>query len=959
MTRHICIEYLKHIMRKFLLTALLSVMSLAAVGQTTGSIVGLLTDKEFNNEPLAFANVIIKGQNTGTTSDFDGLYALEDLPVGTYTIIYSFVGYETVEIDNVVVEEDKVTTVNVPMGASAAALEEVVITTTVRKESEVALLLEQKNAVTQKTAIGAQELSRKGVGDAATAVSKVTGISKQEGTGNVFVRGLGDRYNVTTYNGMPLPSDNPARKNIDLSIFTTNIVENIGIDKTFNSEQYADFAGANININSKNTMTDGIISVGLSSGVNTITQSQDQFYRTDGPDNFGFYDINYPAFPLNNYNFETSWDRRAADAPANMGLTIQGGDSFQLGDDTKLTVFGVGSHSNKFQYREGISRGGVEVSSVPNADFDYVDYQYSTNTTLMGDVGIKHKDLNVNYSGLLLNTSNEQQLENYGIIDKDDDASQGGGFIQRAVFTRTNLIINQLHADFEVNERINISASGSYSFLQSSEPNRRQVTLVPQFFDEPDGPKSFEFVSAASSNHRFYADLYEEEVASAIETSVKLFKNDEDEFDGTLNVGFSSRNKDVDFSAAQFNFRINRGAGIVQPIVENIYDVDAYFNQENLNAGLFRIETFRGSADVANALDPQTYGGTQSILAGYANFTYAFNPKFTMIVGLRGEQINQDIAWSTSLDPDGDSNSLDVFQLLPALSMKYTLSEDQNFKFAASKTYTLPQYKERAPFLFQEVNQDYFGNPFLTASTNYNFDAKWEIFPSKSELLSAGLFAKIIQNPINTVTIQSAANDISWANTGDQATAIGIEVESRKILMSRETELADFTKTQKLTAGLNLAYMKTNQSLDGDKVFNEAGLSFDPTYASTGITGASDLVANADISFYKDFKEHKNLLLTLTGNYFSDRIFALGNFGKGNIVEKGVPTLDFVARTQLTQQLSLGISAKNLLNPSIERFQEAVDGDVNPIRDRIQETATTVLSFKRGYDLKISLNYTF
>ena len=946
-------------MRKFLLTALLSVMSLAAVGQTTGSIVGLLTDKEFNNEPLAFANVIIKGQNTGTTSDFDGLYALEDLPVGTYTIIYSFVGYETVEIDNVVVEEDKVTTVNVPMGASAAALEEVVITTTVRKESEVALLLEQKNAVTQKTAIGAQELSRKGVGDAATAVSKVTGISKQEGTGNVFVRGLGDRYNVTTYNGMPLPSDNPARKNIDLSIFTTNIVENIGIDKTFNSEQYADFAGANININSKNTMTDGIISVGLSSGVNTITQSQDQFYRTDGPDNFGFYDINYPAFPLNNYNFETSWDRRVADAPANMGLTIQGGDSFQLGDDTKLTVFGVGSHSNKFQYREGISRGGVEVSSVPNADFDYVDYQYSTNTTLMGDVGIKHNDLNVNYSGLLLNTSNEQQLENYGIIDKDDDASQGGGFIQRAVFTRTNLIINQLHADFEVNERINISASGSYSFLQSSEPNRRQVTLVPQFFDEPDGPKSFEFVSAASSNHRFYADLYEEEVASAIETSVKLFKNDEDEFDGTLNVGFSSRNKDVDFSAAQFNFRINRGAGIVQPIVENIYDVDAYFNQENLNAGLFRIETFRGSADVANALDPQTYGGTQSILAGYANFTYAFNPKFTMIVGLRGEQINQDIAWSTSLDPDGDSNSLDVFQLLPALSMKYTLSEDQNFKFAASKTYTLPQYKERAPFLFQEVNQDYFGNPFLTASTNYNFDAKWEIFPSKSELLSAGLFAKIIQNPINTVTIQSAANDISWANTGDQATAIGIEVESRKILMSRETELADFTKTQKLTAGLNLAYMKTNQSLDGDKVFNEAGLSFDPTYASTGITGASDLVANADISFYKDFKEHKNLLLTLTGNYFSDRIFALGNFGKGNIVEKGVPTLDFVARTQLTQQLSLGISAKNLLNPSIERFQEAVDGDVNPIRDRIQETATTVLSFKRGYDLKISLNYTF
>ena len=558
-----------------------------------------------------------------------------------------------------------------------------------------------------------------------------------------------------------------------------------------------------------------------------------------------------------------------------------------------------------------------------------------------------------------MNTSNEQQLENYGVSDKDDDASQGGGFIQRGVFTRTDLIINQLHADFEINERIDIRASGSYSFLQSAEPNRRQVTLVPQDLDEPDGPKSFEFVSAASSNHRFYADLYEEEIASAFETSIKLFKNTEGEFDGKLDLGFSSRNKEVDFSATQFNFRILRGAGIVQPIVENIYDVDAYFNQDNLNAGLFRMETFRGSADVTNALDPQTYGGTQSILAGYANFTYSLNPQLTMVVGLRGEQINQDIAWSTSLDPDGDSNSLDVFQLLPALSMKYSLSDDQNLKFAASKTYTLPQYKERAPFLFQEVNQDYFGNPFLTASTNYNFDAKWELFPSDSELLSVGVFGKLIQNPINTVTIQSAANDTSWANTGDQATALGLELESRKVLMSRESEYADFTNKQKLTAGVNLAYMKTKQTLSGDKVFQESGLSFDPTYSSTGITGASDLVANADISFYKDFKEHRNILLTLAGNYFSDRIFALGNFGKGNIVEKGVPTLDFVARAQFIKQLSVGISAKNLLNPSIERFQEAVDGDVNPIRDRIQETATTVLSFKRGYDLKISLNYIF
>ena len=54
--------------------------------QNTGSIIGKLTDKEYNNEPLAFANILIKGTTTGTTSDFDGLYAFEDLDPGTYTV---------------------------------------------------------------------------------------------------------------------------------------------------------------------------------------------------------------------------------------------------------------------------------------------------------------------------------------------------------------------------------------------------------------------------------------------------------------------------------------------------------------------------------------------------------------------------------------------------------------------------------------------------------------------------------------------------------------------------------------------------------------------------------------------------------------------------------------------------------------------------------------------------------
>src|SRR5690606_16889565 len=112
---------------KNILVALVLFTSLISVGQNTGSITGKLIDKEYNNEPLAFGNILIKGTNTGTTSDFDGLYAIDDLNPGSYTLIYSFVGYETQEL-NVEVTSGNTTTVNVLMVASSAALDEVIIT---------------------------------------------------------------------------------------------------------------------------------------------------------------------------------------------------------------------------------------------------------------------------------------------------------------------------------------------------------------------------------------------------------------------------------------------------------------------------------------------------------------------------------------------------------------------------------------------------------------------------------------------------------------------------------------------------------------------------------------------------------------------------------------------------------------------------------------------------------------
>ena len=312
-------------MKQFIIVFVLLTSSFI-IGQTNGSITGKLIDKEYNDEPLPFANVLIKGTTTGTTSDIEGLYVFENLNPGDYVLVFSFVGYETQEIP-VKVDAGKVTTVNISMGASAASLDEVVITTTTRKESEAALLLDQKKAVEIKQSIGAEELSRKGVSNAAGAVAKISGVSKQEGSSNVYVRGLGDRYLNTTMNGLSLPSNDINKKNINLDLFSTDVIENISVSKTYAARFYADFSAGNIDISSKEYTGSGFFDVALGSGFNTRAIDKN-FLKNEGTGYVGDYSrYNHNPFAV---ILSHGVDPVNVGTPVNIGVSLSGGKSFDF-----------------------------------------------------------------------------------------------------------------------------------------------------------------------------------------------------------------------------------------------------------------------------------------------------------------------------------------------------------------------------------------------------------------------------------------------------------------------------------------------------------------------------------------------------------------------------------------------------------------------------------------------------
>ena len=893
--------------------------------QETGAVTGTLLDKESGEQPLPFANILIKGTTKGTTSDFDGLYTLEGIQPGTYTLEFSFVGYETVNKE-VTVVAGQTTTINVSLGASAAALDEVLIKTTTKKESEAAILLEQKNAVTIQQKIGAQELSKKGVSDVATGLTKATGISKQ--SDKLYVRGLGDRYNNAYLNGLPIPSLNPKLKLIDLGIFPTDIVENLGIYKTYSPDIYGDFAGASVNIDTKDRPGTGFLEVGFSSGVNSNAVANDFFLLNGGQyDDWGlddgsrrvpiFLDIpnyNYVSTDIDYYPFDTSFNPEKRFNAPDGGMSISGGKTFAITDDKKLDFLATASFSQNHRTALGGNQAafnsqGESITGLGN--FKNVDrYQYSTNTTVLGSLGYRWNSNNKILATTLFVNDTQDELREFtdGVSSEDTDV---GIRLRRGTYEQNNLFTQQITGEHKFQESKYVLTWGTaYNKAQGLIPDRRQLVftelqngnLVLGNRTSPD----------LANNQRFYQELNENDYSGKIDLDINFGKDEDDIFKNKVSFGIALRGKEREFEANQLNYNLNNFRST--PVDFN--NPDALLNEANFLSGEYVV--------LENLNTTRIYEADLLNTAVYANFQYALSDKLTFNGGIRAELFEQNVFYKEQQDLETSpfrTQKIDETFILPSISLKYELSEQSNLRFAASKTVTLPKFTEVAPFLDEDVTESTLGNPILTNSDNYNVDIKWEHFPEQSgELIAATLFGKYIENPIEKVFVASASNVNTFINS-DNAVIFGAEVEYRKNLGNlfklQETTWND------LNFGINATLMYTQVQIDPNiTTFN--GSSIAPTNIERQLQGASPFLVNADLVYSKEFKNHK-ITSGIDFNVFGDRVYSAGGNGVGDIFEKGFGVLNFNFKDEIGDTIEISFKAKNLLNPSIERYQDQED----------------------------------
>ena len=105
--------------------------------QTTGKIAGQITD-EATGDPLPGVNVVIDGTQMGAATDLDGRYFILNVPPGTYTVKYMMMGYTNKIVQDVRVNVNRTTTMNITLQETTLEVgEEIIVTAdrvTVKKD---------------------------------------------------------------------------------------------------------------------------------------------------------------------------------------------------------------------------------------------------------------------------------------------------------------------------------------------------------------------------------------------------------------------------------------------------------------------------------------------------------------------------------------------------------------------------------------------------------------------------------------------------------------------------------------------------------------------------------------------------------------------------------------------------------------------------------------------------------
>ena len=923
------------------------------VNGQTGKIAGTIMDGEFN-EPMAFANVLIKNTTKGTTSDFDGKYSI-DVEAGNYSLVFSYIGYQTIEISDVVVKSNDEVIVDVTLNTNS--LETVVITTTVRKNTESAILDLQKKSITLLDGLSAQSIKSSGASNIASAVKNVPGVSIQGGK-YVYVRGLGDRYTKSILNGVDIPGLDPDRNTIQMDIFPTNILDNIIVVKSAAAEYPADFTGGVIDIVTKDFPTKANYTISTGFGYNPDMHFNDNYLNYSGSNtDFLGFDDGMRNIPVNRYQvipgtfdnstvlsnmtnvFNKELMAKQANSGANFNFGFTAGNQFDVGDD-KLGYQLSFSYKNKTQFYDDRFDGTYMRDQNNSSVNELVGTRTSEgvegkNTVLLSSLaGIVYKRDNSKYKVNFLHIQNGESSA--GLYDQQIAQAAGGSgfepikkdallYTERSI---TNLLFEGNHSFDDANWKLNWKVSPTLSRVYDKD---HRITPLQQsqngnYFISP---------SAASRPIRIWRNLQEISLVAKVDAVRKYNFMDRP---AKAKFGFNQTVKQRDFSIDDFQFEIS-GQNIV---------ADGNADNLLLSENIWTPQTDQGSHLVWGDLyEPaNTFDATQNISAGYLSNEFSVSEKLKAVVGLRAELFSAIYTGQNQAATEifVDEKIIDKLDLFPSANFIYSLNDNSNLRVSYSRTTARPSFKEASKSqIFDPItNRLFIGNIDLEPSYISNFDIRTEFFGENSEMFAISGFYKDFKDPIELTFYESAPDQLTPRNLGN-ASVFGIEFEFRKSLGFLLNSL------ENLKFNINASYIESDLTMFEDEYNRRVNAARDgeSIEKSRELQGQSPYLINAGLN-YSDSE-----IGLQTGLFFNVQGETLEVVGTGIVPDVyTVPfnSLNFTFNKKLGEEKksTVDIKVSNILNSKRKSVYQSY-----------KASDKTFTQFNPGTEFSVGYNYNF
>ncbi len=890
---HVLSRFARHLMLS-IAAAVVAASTLVAQGADApvGRITGRIIDTK-SGQGIPSAGVQIVGTTIGVQSGVDGRYTITRVPAGTTTLQVRRIGYGPKTITGIVVPANGSIELDISLSSADVQLAAISVTATKEKGTVNEALNQQKNATNAVNAITAEQIARSPDSDAAQAAQRVSGVTVQDGK-YLQVRGLGERYTTASLNGARIPSPEPERKVVPLDLFPAGLLQDITTTKTFTPDQPGDFAGANVNIRTKEFPASRQINYSTSFGANSRVLGQTlPFAPRAGGELLGFATSSRQvpraiaqanflgSVPQSQYNQMALQQRNVWNAaPRNGGMNGSFGAS--TGGNTifgKRLGYVISANYGYTEETRSDERFAVGNQGPNNTVVPLTSVAGTTGRSSVQWGGI------ANFSKLLgkssrvsLNTTATRSADNEARTDRGFDENLSDSiarttlrYVERGVATVTG------QGEHQLGDRNKTAWAATYATTTRREPDRSDVVY------SRGSNGQYSLLASLDGARRLYFDLNETNNTAQVDHTINVGNVANQNM---LKLGAYARATDRTAAAPIYSF-ISRAPESIRS-----QSADVIFGSTQACATCNDI-------NVQPIGQAGSYTAQDRTMAGYLMTDWGFGEKVRVIAGARVEKANIDVSSSTQggFTAAAKLNNTDI---LPSLLINTKLTENQNLRFGITRTLARPEYRELAPVTFRDVlgGVSVTGNDKLRRSLIDNVDLRYEAFPNSGEVLSIGVFAKQFDRPIERVESATSGAYQARFQNALKAVNVGVELEARKQLGFLGEWAMPFTGFS------NVTLMRSSVDLD-----TTTGLTV--TDKSRRLVGQAPFVVNAGLS-YSSANGRTNA--TILYNVVGDRIYAAGVTPLPNIVEKSRQVVDLSLRFPLLGSLAARVDARNLLD---------------------------------------------